>query len=88
MKNFKTKDLMITISPEKTNYTGVYNCEHKSKPDTGGTQCTTCTHNTNTTCVPHSKKPPKKYQMNDSLKAIELKKLKAAISGLQNKEYA
>lgn len=100
MKNFKTKDLMIAINPKKSDGNAVFNCDHHSKPNdttgctecthntaTDGTNCTQCTHNTATTCIPHSK-PGEKNQMNDSIKAIELTKLKKAILRLQKNEYA
>jgi hypothetical protein len=88
MRNFKTKDLMIAISPEKSDHADVYNCENKSKRDVGGTNCTNCTHNTATTCIPHSKKPPKKPKLKDSMKAAELSRLRKSIAKLQEKEYA
>jgi hypothetical protein len=114
MKNFKMKDLMISINPERSDRNAVFNCEHHSKPDdttgctecthnttgdntnctqcthntTGdNTNCTQCTHNTTVTCKPHSKHE-QKSAMNDSLKAIELTKLKKAIARLQENEYA
>jgi hypothetical protein len=67
MKNFKIKDLLVTIKPAKI---AVFDCEQHSKPDDTtnctecthqtrgeGTQCTTCTHQTSgdetncTTCT-------------------------------------
>jgi hypothetical protein len=99
MKNFKMKDLMITINPKRSDSNAVYNCENHSKHDdptnctscthitTGdGTNCTQCTHNTTTTCIPHSK--GHKGQMSDSIKIAELAKLKKAIARLQENEYA
>jgi hypothetical protein len=45
MKNFKMKDLMITIQPQTVGSNALYNCEPHSKPgDTTG--CTNCTHQT------------------------------------------
>src|SRR5579862_399343 len=99
MKNFKLKDLMISINPANGENNALYNCENHSKPEgtnctecthnttTDGTNCTSCTHNTATTCIPHSK-PGHNQQMDDSLKATELKKLKKAITRLQENEYA
>jgi hypothetical protein len=59
MKNFKMKDLMVTINPKRSDSNALYNCENHSTPDhptgctncthqtTGdGTNCTNCTHNT------------------------------------------
>src|SRR5580700_2720344 len=53
----------------------------------GDETCTSCTHNTATTCIPHSK-PAGRQQWSDSQKELELRKLKRAISHLQEAEPA
>lgn len=88
MKNFKIKDLMVAIHPVETGSLDIYNCEHKSKSPGNETGCTKCTHVTVTDCTKHSKKPPKKSQLKDSIKATELSRLRKSIAKLQEKEYA
>jgi hypothetical protein len=75
MENFKTKDLLVSISNRHPNHLDMLktdNCAHSCA-------CTDVTH-----------KPPKPHQseLGKGARATELDKLKKAISGRKQQEFA
>jgi hypothetical protein len=83
MRNFKIKDLMVSINSEKTDDPADHTkacgtCTQGGANTCGTVTCGQCTNNT--------ARRPKHH--NSSIKASELNKLKKAIAVLQEEEYA